>query len=62
MTQPLRCETLPVSKVPGVPLGQIMTMTYLLECMCFLVSLSLLTDYTVTLYECGTSVELGPYA
>ena len=35
MVQLLRCGTLPASRVPGVPPGQIMMMTCLLECTCF---------------------------
>jgi hypothetical protein len=61
MTRLLRCGTLLASRVPGVPLGRMMTTTYLLECMCLFVSFSLLTDFSETLYACGTSVELWPY-
>ena len=60
MVRLLRCGILPASRVPGMPLGQITTMTYLLECTCFggaILYSSSLNKYAVTLYACGTSVE-----
>lgn len=60
MVRLLRCGILPASRVPGMPLGQIAMMTYLLECTCFggaILCSSSLNKYTVTLYACGTSVE-----
>jgi len=60
MVRLLRCGILPASRVPGVPLGQMTTMTYPLECKCFggtIIYSTSLNKYAVTLYACGTSVE-----